>query len=436
MFATGFFATRTFFKKPRGENLCQMAKMKSATRTDGTVTQVSLHQFYWPWIDEEVIREKHIAQEVFDNCEIVLLTQGELDAYQATLASIHDCVKTVSKRGFDDSFRWHKSTNYNDSFLLGQGFQMLTKSTLVAIDGGARRYEIVFLYWRDPSIDGSDMKLLCDYVYKYLDNRSNKRPCGDSLVTARGDKTMSGKMDVFGSWDAYGQASAGLGKGVQEVRIYNPRGRIDPFLNVVVTRHVNTLTEAEKALTPSCAALRAELASWLDPRCNHRMSPECDAFAMTTSVNYITDPHDDSGVNGVLEFIQFVNATGPLPPGHKWLFVIAGFLCELPTVLGEATIIALPARGVYHGTLPTSDTTATYQHGNYGSALITKEPICKGLHRQLMRGKATPPKYRSSFTYFEGNAERAEFTCEFCYEFEGSEEEVKAHEAICVHAPV
>ena len=411
-----------------------MAKMKRATRTDGTVTQVSLRQFYWPGIDEGVIREKHIARKVFDNCEIFLLTQGEFDGHQATLASIHDCVKNISKRGFDDSFRWHKDTTYNDSFLLGQGFRMLTKSTLVAIDDGAGRFKIVFLYWRDPSIDGSHMKCLCDYLYTGM--RSSKRPRGDSLVQDRGDKTMGGKMDAFGSWDAFGPASAGLGKGVKEVRVYNPNGRVDPSLNALVVNHVNALTEAEKALVPSCATLRADFASWLDPRRNHRMSPESDVFAMTTSINYIADPHDDSGVRGVLEFIQFVNATGPLPPGHKWLFGIAGFLCELPTVVGEAAIIALPARGIYHGTLPTSDTTATYQHGNYGSALITKQHVCKGLLRQLKRGKATHPKYRSSFTYFAGNAERAEFTCEFCFEFEGSEEEVKAHEAICVHAPV
>ena len=133
----------------------------------------------------------------------------------------------------------------------------------------------------------------------------------------------------------------------------------------------------------------------------------------------------------MLEFIQFVNATGPLPPGHKWLFAIAGFMCELPTVVGESAIIALPACGVYHGTLPTSSTTATHQHGNYGSALITKKPICKGLLRQLQCGRATHPRYRSSDLYFNGAAERPEFTCEHCRVFEGTFEEVEEHEECC-----
>ena len=32
-----------------------------------------------------------------------------------------------------------------------------------------------------------------------------------------------------------------------------------------------------------------------------------------------------------------------------------------------------------------------------------------------------------------GAAERPEFTCEHCYAFDGSEEEVKEHEECCVH---
>ena len=64
--------------------------------------------------------------------------------------------------------------------------------------------------------------------------------------------------------------------------------------------------------------------------------------------------------------------------------------------------------------MPTSSTTATHQHGNYGSALITKKPICEGLRRQLQCGRATHPRYRSSNLYFNGAAERPELTLAVC----------------------
>ena len=399
--------------------------------SNGAAVHVCKDQFYWPSIHEGIDKE-HIRQKVFDDCNIALLNQVEFDAFQATLAQIHEQVKSVSKRGFDDSFRY-SHTKYTDSFLTSQGFGTLTASTLVAIDNGTGRFEIAFLYWRDPSIDGAAMHGLCDYVY-HTRKRSNKAPRGESFVTDRGDKTMAGKMSAFGSWDAYGAACVGLGKGVMEVRAYNPNGKVDSTLNAHVVAHVDKLTAAETDLTPACAAMRAWFANGLDPKHDHRMSKTSDAFAMTISTNYIADPHDDSGMPGVLEFIQFLNATGPLPPGHKWLFAIAGFLCELPTSIGESVIIALPASGVYHGTLPTSSTTATHPHGNYGSALITKEPICAGLMRQLKRKRGTQTRYRSSNIYYGGElAGRPEYTCDRCWAFEGTLDEVEAHEKHCTN---
>ena len=66
---------------------------------------------------------------------------------------------------------------------------------------------------------------------------------------------------------------------------------------------------------------------------------------------------------------------------------------------GETAIIGLPAQGVFHGTLPTSSTEDTFPHGNYGSALVTKASVVKGLTRQLQEGKSTPFKYCASKMY-------------------------------------
>ena len=128
------------------------------------------------------------------------------------------------------------------------------------------------------------------------------------------------------------------------------------------------------------------------------------------SANYVTDPHDDSGMSGVLEFIQFVNTNGPLPDGHSWNFVMGGCILALPNKVGKSVVIALPASGVYHGTLPTSNTENTYQHGNYGSALITKSLTVGGLKRQLQNEKTADAKYHSAKLYSKKTSDEKHVT--------------------------
>ena len=78
----------------------------------------------------------------------------------------------------------------------------------------------------------------------------------------------------------------------------------------------------------------------------------------------------------MLELIRFLNVKGPLPEGHTWQFVIDDCLLELPAEKMGAVRVGLPGQGVFHGTLPTSNTEDTYQHGHFGSALITKRSVC------------------------------------------------------------
>ena len=416
---------------------------KCAAHLDGSLSKVCNDQFYWKdveWLLKEERQFDHLPPKVFKRCNIILLSPHEFDGFQCTLTEVHEGVKKAhhpptktageKRKAFDDDFSWHTKTNYHEAYLVSKQFSVITSSTLVAIDDGSQRFEIVFLYWRKASINSKPMHDLCDYLY-VKGKRPFKNAAGESVVQERSDKTMAGQMSAFGSWDARGNAKAGLGEGVKEVRVYNPNGKVDPTLNRLVVEHVEQLTAAEMELTPSCAQARSVVAESVDPHGNHRMSDKSFALAMTASLSFVTDPHNDSGSRGISEFIEFVNATGPLPPGHKWLFCIAGFLCELPTAVGEAAIIALPACGVYHGTLPTSSTTDTYPHGNYGSALITKKSTVDGLIRQDEAGNATDCRYWSSKLYFGGKARNC--FCEYCG-LEGTYAEVLAHERTCAHA--
>jgi hypothetical protein len=44
----------------------------------------------------------------------------------------------------------------------------------------------------------------------------------------------------------------------------------------------------------------------------------------------------------------------------------------LPGIKGGASVVFIDTDKVFHGTLPTSNTEVTYNHGNLGSALVTK----------------------------------------------------------------
>ena len=367
----------------------------------GKTLLITADELYWSQVEQLGILDRHTKQEVFDKCDIIIRTSAGYSRLQSTLKQCHASIKSLGKKGFD-KIKWHLHIDYNEAFLLSKGFSYCNRSTIEAVEDGKGRYDIISIFWNEPSVDGLAMLALGDYDFnsKKVTHRPCKDAAGESRVKERGDKTMSGEMYAYGSWDAFGNTQQGLGKGKKEVRVYNPNAKVDSYLNSLLASHVDTLTAAEREIAPSCAEARRLIADKYDPSKRHRITMECTAFSCTISVNYVTDPHDDSGARGVLEFIQFVNAKGPLPPGHKWLFVVGGCIYELPNVKGESCIIALPACGVYHGTLPTSSTGDTYEHGNYGSALITKADVLKGLQRHNSLATLPSDRYSSSTLYF------------------------------------
>jgi hypothetical protein len=157
------------------------------------------------------------------------------------------------------------------------------------------------------------------------------------------------------------------------------------------------MTTAEKIVTPAAAQLRKELAQKYDGHRQHRIADACDGFSLSVTASYVVGPHDDSGLAN--EFILFANRHGALPDGHAWLFAVGGCILELPMEKGGGVHVSLPGSGVYHGTLPTSSTGPTYQHGNLGSALVTKISFINACIAQQERDETTPDSFTASRVY-------------------------------------
>jgi len=371
----------------------------------GLEVRVVREDFYWVGVSNP--HEDHLSEKLFQECEISIITRDEFAARQDDLERIHNCLKSKTHRkGFIDGFRWQDS-DYTESHLLARGFKQLSRSTITAVADENQRYEIKFVYLVETPQPSDKMASFCKEAFADGEARYPKL-AGQSVVTMRGNKSMAGKMLAFGSWDAYGSHAQNLGTGVKQIRVYGPTNNEENAtskkVHTLIRAHVDDLTSREKELTPACAASRSEIANRLDPGKCHRMSEKSDAFSMTVTANYIADPHSDSAASGVLEFIKFINVNGPLPQDHRWLFAIAGCILELPNQPLATVIVALPGQGIFHGTLPTSSTEDTYQHGNFGSALITKQSVCEGLERQKTSNTQTPRRYCSSRLYFGGGA--------------------------------
>ena len=66
----------------------------------------------------------------------------------------------------------------------------------------------------------------------------------------RSNKTMTGVMLAYGSWDAYGNEAQGLGEKKMQVRVYGPSGKKDETTYKLMKAHVDDLTRTEEKLVP------------------------------------------------------------------------------------------------------------------------------------------------------------------------------------------
>ena len=208
-----------------------------------------------------------------------------------------------------------------------------------------------------------------------------------------GKKAEHGAMVMFGSHNLI--PSVRHDKAIPA--IYNPKQLIDRNTNALMLEHADALSELEHRTIPALAHCRDQIADKHDPNRIHRLSDRCSAFALSLALHYVVTSHDDSGK--AAEGILFVNATGPLPPGHSWDFVVGGHILPLPTERGKAAFIFVEGEGVQHGTLPTSATEPTCDHGNFGSALVTKDKMIQALERQGESGKPTPKEWTAQALY-------------------------------------
>ena len=116
---------------------------------------------------------------------------------------------------------------------------------------------------------------------------------------------MFGVMLMLGSWNAYGSACQGLGKGVKQVRVYNPNGKIDEIALRLYQAHADQISRDENRLTPACAEARSRLMTDFDPKAVHRNTNSCMGTVVSLSKSFVVEPHMDSGSPEALEFIKF-----------------------------------------------------------------------------------------------------------------------------------
>ena len=323
---------------------------------------------------EGVPGEDHVDEESYNNAQIIVTPSICFDSDQDCLRQIAQGIKKgPDEKGLDQDFNWHES-GYTADKLIEHGFMMISTQAILVVPDGAHKYVVKFVY--EPISKGTTndpLLALSQHIFT-PDGRIHKL-AGQSIVTERGNKRMGGSSVVIGSWNAYGSALQGLGPGVKQVQAYNQNEERDEIAIQLYLDHVDQLTSDENRLTPACGEARKWIMMDFDPKGVHRITPTCMATAVSMTMGHVVSPHMDSGSQGALEFIKFLNTDGPLPEGHKWYFVVAGCILELPSVEGDIVLIGLPAHGVWHGTLPTSSTEDTRFHRGVRSALISKGSV-------------------------------------------------------------
>ena len=173
---------------------------------------------------------------------------------------------------------------------------------------GAHKYVVKFVY--EPISKGTtDDPLLALSQHIFPQDEKVCTLAGQSIVTGHGGKTMSGVMGMLGSWYAYGQADQGLGKGVRQVRVYNPNGIEDKLVLRLYQAHADQISRDENRLTPDCGEARCLPMTDFDQNGDHRISGSCMGTAVSLSKSYVVEPHI-FGIYQVYKYLWSI-ASGP-----------------------------------------------------------------------------------------------------------------------------
>jgi hypothetical protein len=364
-----------------------------------------LELLYWANADNGL---PAISEEVWRECIVVTFSKKEWSTKQQILKGVCEPIQVFAKVENQNKracakyqmkeVQW-QSYDYNKDVLMQKGFALSNEKTLVAVEDGAGRFAVKYVYWPTDEPQ-SPMDQLAEYIYDGK-GRVLRKARGLSEFGARGGgKTERGSMVMFGSHNfipGKTHKEQGILKAIPTAYRFNDN--LDQHMNAALCDHVNNLTRLEKMMIPALAKARDDLALDHDPDRLHRMSNECTAFAASLASSYVVTAHDDSGKAS--ETIQFTNRFGPLPPNHSWDFAVGGHVHALPNEKGKAVLLFVEGEGVLHGTLPTSSTEPTLDHGNHGSALVTKKHTIDSMIRQRAGADTTPPHMTASKVFLD-----------------------------------
>ena len=368
--------------------------------------QNDFQRLYW----EKPGEREPINLEVYKACKIHIWTRAEFDADQAKMALV---VKSVEERWQEENpglkcaerkpLQDWTQTDFTEAKL---GYTVVTSGLIVAVEDGQGGLAIKVLFYPDAGTAGGTALRLAEYTLGTGDTCKHPNTASQYDIPRRGLKAFFGKMLMYGSTNHYGCNAKAFCNGAVPTfaGVYNPRGKVDLHLLDLVAKHSEMMTNMERYIIPEYAAQRKALMERVDPLKEHRITPNVDATALSITSSYVVMPHDDSGK--ACEAIVFANSNGPLPPGHKWLFVAGGFLFALPEQMGGSALLLVKGDGVYHGTLPTSSTEPTISHGNLGTALVSPKHTIDQLKRQLDEGRTTAASVGWEFTAWHMFAKR------------------------------
>lgn len=364
------------------------------TAITGETAHVTRDQLYWVTADNG---SPAVSEDVFRTCKLVVFTQEEWDAKQTILSDVCAPIVKYSKteQVKAKSVPWERY-EYHREGLLARGFTHSDEATMVVVADGSGRFAVKSIYL--PLDKAPELMHLANTVYDDDGNVGVEARGLSEFGKRGGTKADDGSMVMFGSHN-FIPGPSHKQQGVRHAMpaVYNFNHAVNEQLNSKVVSHVNKLSEMERDMIPSMAEQRDRLADEHDPEHRHRMSEECSAFSSSLAQSYVVTAHDDSGK--ACETILFVNRHGPLPEGHAWDFTVGGQVHSLPNARGKAVLLFVEGTNVYHGTLPTSSTQPTLDHGNIGSALVTKDCMIRSLERQRDRRDVTPIEWTAKALY-------------------------------------
>jgi hypothetical protein len=342
----------------------------------------SVDDLYWEQADNGL---RAVSRYWFDKCRHVVFTQEEWDEKQRVLKE--SCAGILKKCKKD--IQWEKYP-YTKAGLVEKGFVVSAEPTIVmvAVDG---RFAVKYVYIPDWYVEA--MLELVGYVY---DGGKPMKARGMSDFGERGGtKGERGSMVMFGSHNLIpGKSHVREGFTNSLPALYRFNDPPNDQLDKLLSRHVTRLSLAESEVIPALAFQRFKLVEEMDPERTHRLVG-CDAFSASLARHYVVTAHDDSGE--AAETVLFANANGPLLAGHSWDFAVGGHVHPLPNKKGGGAILFIEGKSVVHGTLPTSATEPTLDHGNFGSALVTKKDMIDSLKRQRERKESTRPEWTAAY---------------------------------------